>query len=363
MRSSSIFGISSLVIVVVAGLFAFNVYSQKPAFAPVHSMPTDDGAGLIVLPPPKTDPIEVIKPVVTTTVLFIGDIMLDRTVQTRTVASKDPAYPFAKLPLGWLGSFDYTVGNLEGPVTDVRRSPVKSIDFLFMPAWAEILKKQGIDAVSQANNHALDQGRAGYTDSMARLKQVGLLAFGDQVEDGDVALATTTIGQTRVAFLGWNSTDNPIVKKDAEAIIKKAKGDNDLLVAYLHWGSEYRAKPDESSVAMAEWLIDQGIDVVIGGHPHWSQGASTYKGKPILWSLGNFVFDQDWSEETRYGLAASFELVQNKVRAIELYPIRIDVSQPRLLEGEAKRLRLEELAKRSDADLADAVRSGRILVK
>ena len=289
--------------------------------------------------------------------------MLDRTVQTRTTASKDPSYPFAKLPSGWLGSFDYTVGNLEGPVTDQRRSPIKSIDFLFTPGWIDVLKSQGIDAVSQANNHALDQGRLGYTDSMARLSAAGLLAFGDQVDDGDAALATTTVGKTRIAFLGWNSTDNPIVKKDAEAVIKKAKEGNDLLIAYLHWGAEYRAQPDQSSVEMAHWLIDQGIDIVIGGHPHWSQGASTYKGKPILWSLGNFIFDQDWSEETRYGLAASFELVENEVHAIELYPLRIDVSQPRLLEGEAKRLRLEELAKRSDADLADAVRSGRILVK
>ncbi|MFO0764633.1 MAG: hypothetical protein U0487_01115, partial [Patescibacteria group bacterium] len=69
------------------------------------------------------------------------------------------------------------------------------------------------------------------------------------------------------------------------------------------------------------------------------------------------------SDETRYGLAASLEIADKKVRAINLYPLRIDLSQPRLLENEQKRLRLEELAKRSDTDLADQVRSGRILVK
>lgn len=323
--------------------------------------------GLLVLPSPSTTvqfvtstPAEVPS---TTTVLFVGDVMLDRTVQSRTVAAKDPSYPFQKLTAGWLASFDYTVANLEGVVTDKRRPPEKSIDFLFNPSWLDVLKQQGFDAFSQANNHALDQGRAGSDDAHARLAAAGFLTFGDQVNDGDIALATTTVKGTKLALLGWNTTDNPLDKTEAESVIKKAKASADITIAFLHWGTEYRDHPDTSSVELAHWLIDQGVDVVIGGHPHWSQGAATYKGKPILWALGNFVFDQDWSEETRYGLAASLDVADKKVKAINLYPLRIDLSQPRLLENDQKRLRLEELAKRSDADLADEVRSGRILVK
>lgn len=369
MRSSFIFGISSAVVLVIVGVlgFFFVAYQSNEAessrtSAKSIAQSASEG-GLRLVPEAEPAPVVIVPATVTTSLLFVGDIMLDRTVQTRTIASKNPNYPFAKLPLGWLGSFDYTVGNLEGPVTDKRRPPEKSIDFIFEPSWLPILKSLGIDAFSQANNHALDQGRLGASDSSKRLTDSGFLHFGDQVDDGDIALATTTVGETRIAFLGWNTTDNPIVKKDAEAVMKKAKEQSDLVIAYLHWGSEYRAQPDKSSVEMAHWLIDQGINVVVGGHPHWSQGVSTYKGKPIVWSLGNFVFDQDWSEETRYGLAASLELVEKEVVAINLYPLRIDLSQPRLLENNQKRLRLEELAKRSDADLADAVRSGRILVK
>lgn len=373
MRSSYIFGISSAVVLVVIGVFGFVFFSfssrqpngSEPSRTSAEGATQSASEGGL-RPVPAAEPeVNVVLPFVrsTSSLLFVGDIMLDRTVQTRTTASKNPNYPFAKLPLGWLGSFDYTIANLEGPVTDKRRPPEKSIDFKFEPAWLPVLKNLGFDAFSQANNHALDQGRLGAADSSKRLTETGFLHFGDQVNDGDIALATTTVGKTRLAFLGWNTTDNPIVKEDAEAVIKKANEQSDLVIAYLHWGNEYRAKPDQSSVELAHWLIDQGVDVVVGGHPHWSQGASLYKGKPILWSLGNFVFDQDWSEETRYGLAASLELVDNKVAAINLYPLRIDLSQPRLLENEQKRLRLEELAKRSDADLADAVRSGRILVK
>lgn len=355
--------VSAFVLVIGVGIGLTMIKPVSKTHDVTQAMSTTT-APLIALPTiiETTKEIEYV-PLATTTIVVVGDIMLDRNVQARTDASKNPSYPFAKLPFGWFESFDYAVANLEGPVTDQRRSPVKSIDFLFRPEWLKVLVSEGIDAVSQANNHAFDQGRIGFEDSRKRLTAEGILAFGEQVDDGDIALGTATIGDTRVAFLGWNSTDNPVIRKDAEVVMTKAKEQNDLLIAYLHWGTEYRAQPDASSVELAHWLIDQGVDVVIGGHPHWSQGASVYKNKPILWSLGNFIFDQDWSEETRYGLAASLEIIEKKVVAIELYPVRIDLSQPRLLEGEQKRLRLEELAKRSDQELADGVRSGRIIVK
>lgn len=313
---------------------------------------------------PEAPIIQVLPPVkhVTTSLLFVGDIMLDRNVQNRTKASGSEQYPFALLG-HWLNTFDYTVANLEGPLTDTKRSPQKSIDFSFVTTWLKQLQLQGIDAVSQANNHALDQGRIGYQESVQALRKGGILVFGDQVEDGLVALATTTIHDTSYAFLGWNTTDNPMDKKEALQAIRVATTSSDVVIAYLHWGNEYKAKPDQSSIDMAHWLIDQGIDVVIGGHPHWSQGVSVYKEKPIIWSLGNFIFDQDWSEETQMGLAVSLAVVEKRVQALELYPISIPKSQPQLMQGQVKIDRLAELAKRSDPHLADAVRSGRIELK
>ncbi|MCR4256623.1 MAG: CapA family protein, partial [Candidatus Uhrbacteria bacterium] len=97
-------------------------------------------------------------------IVFVGDVMLNRLVADRVRVANDPGHAFRKLPDGWLDAFDYAVANLEGPVTDMRRSPVKSIDFLFNPSVIPVLKEQGIDAVSQANNHALDQGTVGYND-------------------------------------------------------------------------------------------------------------------------------------------------------------------------------------------------------
>ncbi|KAA0207064.1 CapA family protein [Candidatus Uhrbacteria bacterium] len=298
-------------------------------------------------------------------ILFVGDVMLDREVANRMRRANDPAYPFRALPEGWIASFDYAVGNLEGPVTDRRRPPEKSIDFLFDPSVIPTLQEQGFDAFSQANNHTLDQGAIGYEDSVRRLRKAGFLVFGHQVDDGLVALATTTIHGTRLAFLGFNMTDNSLNRMQATQAIATAKEQADVVIAFMHWGTEYRSRPDASSMQTARWLVETGVDVIIGGHPHWAQGFSTYDGKPIAWSLGNFIFDQDWSAQTRAGLAVALTISKPLASnfsylTLEPIPIRIDQSRPRILEGEARAERLEEIARLSDEGLRDQIRAGKM---
>lgn len=294
-----------------------------------------------------------------TRLLFVGDMMLDRNVSARSRAAHDLAYPFAKLPPGWLGSFDYTIGNLEGPVTLVRRPPEKSIDFQFDPAVLPILRDQGFDAFSQANNHALDQGAQGYVDSVQMLRKQGFLVFGHQVQDGDIAMATTTIEGKRFVFVGWNTTDNPIDLEVAARVLRKARSQADWVIAFMHWGAEYQDRPLPSVQELSHWLIDHGVDVVIGGHPHWVQGLSRYQGRPIVYSLGNFIFDQDFSDKTMRGLA--MELVfRNDQVDLKPLPLRIDKSQPRLLRGGERDAELVALGRISDASLAPQVTSGTI---
>lgn len=290
-------------------------------------------------------------------VLFMGDIMLDRSVKIRSVRAGTRSYPFLGLPTGWIDSFDYAVANLEGPVTDVRRPPEKEIDFQFDPEVIPALQQTGIDAFSQANNHALDQGAAGYQDSVNRLREAGFVVFGHQVQDGFISFATTTIQGKKFAFLGWNTTDNPLDSMSASDAIQHVRADADYVIAYLHWGPEYRDTPHQNEVETAQFLIREGVDVVMGGHPHWVQGIDTYYGKPIFWSLGNFVFDQDFSLRTKQGLAVGLSFRDDRVRA-ELFPVSIEKSQPKLEEGDAKTKRLEQLSEISDANLREAIRSG-----
>ncbi len=293
--------------------------------------------------------------------LVVGDIMLDRNVAARTKKSGNPRYPFLQLPADWVSGVDFALANLEGPVTPVRRPPVKSIDFQFDPTWTAVLKSEGWDGFSQANNHALDQGSEGYADSVSRLRQAGFVTFGHQVDDGLIALATTTIKGERFAFLGWNNTDNPVNRVQAAGAIAAAKAESDLVIAYLHWGNEYRDRPDAQNIELAHWLIDQGVDIVIGGHPHWVQGFSSYKGKPIVWSLGNFVFDQDWSKETQQGLAIELKITPEAIRILPV-PLSINVSQPKKEEGQALNERLRALAKISDQEFSPLIEQGMELV-
>lgn len=299
-------------------------------------------------------------------ILFVGDMMFDRNVAARMKAADDPAYPFHKLPPGWFDSFDYAVANLEGVVTDKRRAPEKSIDFQFDPSVIATLQSQGIDAFSQANNHALDQGAVGYADSVRRLREAGFLVFGHQVRDDAVSLATTTIKGIRVAFLGFNTTDNALDRAAAAPILAQAASSSDVVIAYVHWGIEYQNKPDPASVELAHWLIDHGVDAVIGGHPHWVRGFSSYKGKPIAWSLGNFIFDQDFSLETRQGLALGLTVRKSQVAgrkmeiSIEPIPVQIDKSQPRIVEGEERTARLEALSRISDPELREQELAGKM---
>lgn len=296
----------------------------------------------------------------TATLLFVGDIMLDRNVKTRSLRAGTRAYPFQGLPDGWLNQADYTVANLEGPVTPVRRPPEKSIDFQFDPEVIPALQETGIDAFSQANNHGLDQGNAGHQDSAAALREAGFLVFGHQVQDGDVSFATTTVNGIRLAFMGWNTTDNPMDRTEAALAIQRAKTQADVVIAYLHWGPEYRATPAAAEVETAHWLIDQGVNGVIGGHPHWVQGLGTYKGAPIVWSLGNFVFDQDFSVETKQGMAVKLEVTSKGITRIEPIPFQIPASQPTLPTDVERQRRLDRLADISDADLRDAIRKGAV---
>lgn len=323
-------------------------YESGPSV--IRSAATLDGRGVVTKEP---DGI---------TLLFVGDIMLDREVANRMARAKDPAYAFQNMPDGWIKGFDFAVGNLEGPVTMERRAPHKTIDFMFQPSVIPMLKSQGFDGFSQANNHAFDQGRAGYDDSVKRLRNAGLLAFGEQVADGDEALSFADIEGKRFAFLGFNTTDNPLDREAAAAVLAKAKSEADTVIVMMHWGPEYRDTPHPNDVATAHFLIDHGADMIIGGHPHWEQGIGMYKNKPIAWSLGNFIFDQDWSAKTREGLALGVSVYENRTE-LELFPLSIIRSQPAVLTGEARIRRLQGLAAVSDESLRVQIADGKVVVK
>lgn len=275
----------------------------------------------------------------TVTMLFVGDMMFDRNVAKTSAGRLD--YPFDKIRGAedrFFRGVDFVVGNLEGAISR-RRAPDKENDFAFPDGIASVLKKFNFDVVNLANNHTLDQGRVGVEDTKKALAAAGIGFFGDQVKDD-----TPAARLSNVAFLGFNATDNPVDEKQAELAVRSAAAPNNLVVVNVHWGAEYQPRPTEGQRAFGRKLVEWGADAVIGHHPHWMQGMEVWQGKPIFWSLGNFIFDQYWSEETQKGLAVGIAFPST----IYLFPIISEASQPRLAAGPEDRALLQTFADRSD---------------
>lgn len=296
------------------------------------------------------------------TLVFVGDVMLDRHVLERIEQAKDDTYPFQKIMRdSRFTAADARIANLEGPLTSIRRPPIKSIDFAFDPRFAEVLKQIGFDAVSQANNHTLDQGRAGQEDSSDTLRSAGIETFGDETREDDSSLTTLLIHNRRIVIIGFNSVSDKVDLNNAALVMQKAREAADTVIVFMHWGEEYHDKPTKAQKEFGRWLIDNGAAIVIGGHPHWMQGIDVYKDRPIVYSLGNFIFDQYWSEETQQGLAVKVLLSDDEMR-IELNPVHIDKSRPRFLDGKERDDRLLRLSSISDPSLTTQILQGQIII-
>jgi hypothetical protein len=297
----------------------------------------------------------------TFSILFAGDTMLDRGVRQRS--GSNLYYPFEHFRsedgISFRGQ-DYVVLNLEGAITAVRRPPEKSYDFAFDPAYAGILAEIGVDAVTLANNHSFDQGTAGFLDTERALEAAGVEWFHDS-HTGGIAPRIAYLGEAadRIALVGLNASAGTYDASRAEDLLAEALLHASHTIAYVHWGNEYESSPNAQQRTIAHRLVDLGADAVIGAHPHVVQPMEIYRGVPIVYSLGNFVFDQDFSSKTTEGLAVKLTFSEEG-DSLELFPLSIIRSQPKFLSGAERDAKLEALADLSDASLRNQIRTGMI---
>ncbi len=279
-----------------------------------------------------------------------GDIIFGRTAHRRMVRYDDWAHPL-RLVAPRLRDADLTIADLECSLSDTIEQPDDPFTFSFTTATAAVegLKLAGIDGVSLANNHSMNFGEPGLNDTLATLAANKIAAFGG----GPTLAAARQPGRfavkgTNFAFLGydgitaddygaganWGGTcplRRQILLDDLAAL--RADPAAPLIVPFFHWSAEYVAVPSAEMRALAHLAIDNGAALVIGSHPHWVQGTEWYKGRPILYSLGNFVFDQDWSVETKQGMFAEFVIRERQIARVRLVPVQIeDFNQPRFLD-------------------------------
>ncbi len=241
------------------------------------------------------------------TMLFTGDIQLGSNI-TSAYDSGGLERILSPSLLEELQGADITMVNEEFPFgTGGTQAPDKQFTFKTDPSYVKIFNEMGVDIVSLANNHVLDFGQDVLSQTFDTLDQAGIayVGAGDSLERAG-AWQTIEAGGRKVAFLsasrvipvvGWdvrNSQPGVFTTYDPALLveqIQKADQENDLVVVYVHWGIEKAETPEEYQRTMAKQYIDAGADLVVGAHPHVLQGIEYYKGVPVIYSLGNFMFN------------------------------------------------------------------------
>lgn len=255
--------------------------------------------------------------------LLFGDVNLGRAVGQQLVKG-NIGYPFSFVRER-LGQADVVFVNLESQLSDQKgetQHPQFNLIFTGPPQGARALKEAHVSVVSTANNHAFDYGKRGLVETIENLKQAGVHFVGTSHESTErMTPAIVERNGFRLGFLAytqfvnlkgtWRGNIAVYEKTRARTDIEAVRDSVDYLIVSYHAGSEYVDRPSERLRDEFHDIIDSGADMVIGHHPHYVQGIELYHGKPIFFSLGNFVFYQPQREWTRYGLGLSVELVRS----------------------------------------------------
>lgn len=292
------------------------------------------------------------------TMTAVGDIMLSRNVDA--VMHKQTLlydYPYAKIKQ--ILNSDINFANLETPLIEGKPVPSGTMVFRADPENANALNKAGFNMISLANNHTPNQGQKGLTSTFTALNNANIqyVGAGRDIEETFSPKIIDAKG-FKVAFLAYNDSDvvpdsygagvnsknepwaGTALMSDANLAteISLAKSISDYVIISMHSGTEYTVNPNKRQIDFAHQSIDLGADLVIGHHPHVVQTVEKYKEKYIFYSLGNNIFDQMFSNETRRGLGLRFTFKDSAILHIELIPTVIEnYAQPRIANSlEAK---------------------------
>ena len=299
----------------------------------------------IITPTPTLTPQSV-------SILFLGDTMLSRGVAYQITKNNDLYYSFQYVK-DYLLNNDFVFSNLESPVIDGKVINAGEMFFRTDEKLIPILKEMNFSIVSLANNHMLDMGQKGLLNTFNILKDnnIQYAGAGKNYEKAHELKILEKNG-IKFAFLAYN--DNDVVSVTNEATENKAgtafmnlealKKDveaaeliSDFVIVSMHSGDEYQLEPNQRQINFAHTAIDNGADLVIGHHPHIVQKYEKYKNGYIFYSLGNFIFDQMWSQETREGVMIKIVFGKDEIKTMEATPYIIEnFSQPRIINKETE---------------------------
>ncbi len=294
--------------------------------------PPQEPAATAVSPPSFVPIVEK-----TYTLLFAGDIMLSRSVGAKLRASGDFRFPFSRIA-STTRAADIAFANLESPISDRGADQGSIYSFRAEPRTVEGLLYAGFDVLSLANNHMLDWGPDALSQTVDLLHAVGIRTAGAGNDEEEAnAPAIFDLNGTKIGFLAYTTLlpesfeargEAPGISRSErtfmESAVRALKNSADLLVVSLHWGNEYESVSNEPQRLLGHALIDAGADLVVGHHPHVAQEVERYHNGWIAYSLGNFVFDQNFSKETMQGLLLRAEVNDGRIKKVTADTIYLD---------------------------------------
>lgn len=276
-----------------------------------------------------------------------GDVMLGRTVNYNIRKRYGVDWPFRYISSVLRGA-DMVIVNLESPFYPGCPLTNEGMVFCSDDTNVPILPANNITIVNIANNHIANYGLDGIETTLSLLEAHKINTVGARTS------RIIAAGNKKFGFIGFNdvgkvpdlvsNADNQFISSQ----ISKLRSNVDFVVATIHWGNEYTTTISDRQRELGRLMIDQGADLVIGHHPHWIQPVEIYKNKIIFYSLGNLVFDQMWSRETREGLLVQFVFNENLDTDITLIPVLIhEYGQPRILFGDEQNILLDRIERDS----------------
>jgi len=297
-------------------------------------------------------------------IAMVGDVMFARNMPS--VLSMDSS-PFAGVS-NVTSNADLLIINFENAATTSTNAVKGDVPLKCDPSYVPLAKANNNTIATLANNHVCDYGIDGMRDTIKYLNDAGIVTLGAGENENDAHKAVTqNINGRNITVLNYMDSNNfaeysyevlPYANgsapgysaynsADAQKQISEARGNgSDFVIASMHFGNEYSRSPNQDQEKIAHELIDYGADVVIGAHPHVTQGVEMYKGKPICYSMGNFIFDLARAD-TQRDYFVGMDLV-NDTCELTIYPVYMSGYLPYFMSAEDGKALLEELNPQCD---------------
>lgn len=287
----------------------------------------------------------------TITLMFGGDVNMSH--HFAQVNGQNHQLPFANFPE--YRDADLAMVNLENPLTKSQAiQPGEKMNFKADPSYVNVLTEGGIDIVNLANDQTMNYGKEGFQETLDTLNKSGILPVGAgrNAQEARQPRIVEVKGK-RIAYLGYADSDLDVAKENSAGIngrqndqiaadIRAIRDQVDWVVVNFHWGVELANYPGDWQIDLARFTIDQGADLVVGHHPHVLQGAEIYQGRPIIYSLGNFIFGGNPRSE--YDTATLKVSLKRDRMKVEFLPVEVKNYQAQVAKGEKGQAILKHIA-------------------